>query len=84
MNLYEILQGFLLGFLSGFFIFYTLQPSRPYPPIILSMADQPWMFIPLFALVWLFLYIDQRIALLLLLILIMIVVDIEFLGKKSY
>lgn len=79
----ELLQGLLLGFLSGFLIFYTFQPNQSYPMFITNLSNQPWVFIILFLLVWVLLYVDHRIALLLLIILIMIVIDIEFLGRVS-
>lgn len=79
----EIIQGFVLGILSGFFIFYTLQPSRPYPSWMLEWTEQPWILFILFIIVCFLLYIDLRIAILLLLILIMLIIDVEFLGRSQ-
>jgi len=83
----EALQGLLIGFLSGFFLFYTLQPSQPYPSqpypaFLIQLSEKPWIFVILFVLTWFLFYIDHRIALLFLLILIMIIIDIEFLGRS--
>jgi len=78
----EALQGILLGFLSGFFIFYTLQPGKPYPSFLMQISEKPWIFVILFVTVWFLFYMDPRIALLFLLILIMIIIDIEFLGRN--
>jgi ABC-type multidrug transport system fused ATPase/permease subunit len=78
----EALRGLLIGLLSGFFLFYTLQPSQPYPAFLIQLSEKPWIFVVLFVLTWFLFYIDQRIALLFLLILIMIIIDIEFLGRS--
>jgi hypothetical protein len=79
----ELFQGFILGILSGFFIFYTLQPSRPYPSWMLEWTEQPWILMILFILVCILMYVDLRIAILLFLILIMLIIDVEFLGRTQ-
>lgn len=82
MNVVEIAQGFLLGLLSGFFIFYTLQPQRPYPDWVLSIMEEPWKWIPYAFISIVLFYVDPRIGILMFLEGLMVLIDVEFLGRS--
>lgn len=79
----DILKGLILGFLSGFFILYTLQPAKPYPEFMLRISERPWIFVLLLAFSWILFYYDQNIALMYILIMTTIIIDIEFLGRAK-
>ena len=82
MNVIEIAQGCLLGLLSGFFIFYTLQPQRPYPKWVLSIIEEPWKWIPYVLATIVLFYLDPRIGILMFLEGLVLLIDVEFLGRS--
>lgn len=83
MKLGDIALGLFMGILCGFFIVYSLQPQRPYPPFVLNILYYPWLFVILFLCIVVLYFVDERVATLLLLIFIFFVVDIFFLGREK-
>ena len=83
MNLAETVLGIFMGILCGFFIMYTLQVQRPYPPFVLDILYYPWVLFILVICVILLFFLDDRIAVLLLVILIVFLLDMYFLGKEK-
>ena len=83
MNLTEIIYGLTLGFLAGFFLFYTFKPNQPYPKFIIELFQYPWIFIFIFmGIVYIF-YKDIRVGAMFSLIIMMIVLDSYFLGRDT-
>lgn len=79
----DILLGLLIGFFGAFLVFYSLQPRRPYPAILLNSLYQPWI-IALFIVCILALFmVDERLAVVLTLILIFFLVDVYYLGSRD-
>lgn len=80
----DLLLGLLIGLFGAFFIFYSLQPQRPYPAILLNVMYQPWL-IALFVICILGMFmVDERLAMVSLLVLIFFLVDIYYLGVKAW
>jgi hypothetical protein len=79
----DVLTGLLIGFFGAFFVFYSLQPQRPYPAILLNVLYQPWL-IALFVICILGMFmVDERLAMVLLLILIFFLIDVYYLGMDA-
>lgn len=83
MNLGEIALGIFMGILCGFFIMYTLQVQRPYPPFLLDIMYYPWVILVMLVCVGILFFIDDRAALLLLVIILVFLMDMYFLGKEK-
>lgn len=79
----DILLGLLIGFFGAFFVFYSLQPQRPYPPILLNALYQPWIIVLFIICILALFMVDERLAVVLTLILIFFLVDVWFLGTKA-
>jgi hypothetical protein len=80
----EAIQGIITGILIGFLIFYSLQPLNPYPKLLLDISEKPWLLILMLIGSWFLFNYDRKISILLVIILIMVIIDIEFLGRKTY